>query len=164
MLKSRGLCAVIALSFAALLLGACTAQTGTIDEKGLRPHLNVDLQIPEKLELHKTSQFRVEVLQGGKPAAVDEVIFELWPEEQVDQLISLKGNKIDDGIYGVDYEILENGLYRLKSRITAGELEVFPAKRFAVGEKAVLELAAIEDQEALDNQGSNQSTGGHHHH
>lgn len=155
---------VMALAFAAILLSACTAQIGNVDDKGLQPHLTVDLLIPEKLKVNETNPFRVEVKQGGEPVEAEEVTFELWPEGKPDHTVSIQGTRIGDGLYGFDYSIPENGLYILKSRVISGKLEVFPAKRFAIGEEAVLQLASLEQHIDQENQSPSHSADGHHHH
>ncbi|MFF2890087.1 FixH family protein [Paenibacillus sp. NPDC057967] len=150
---------------AMLLLSACTANVDSVDENGLQPHLKVDLHIPEKLVLHENNSFSVQVMKDGQPAAADQIHFQFWPEGKSEQAVTLDGNKIDEGVYAVDYRLMEQGIYVVRCFIASDSLEVMPAKRFAIGSEAVLHLAALEEQEAQGSLSqSNQAAGGHHHH
>ncbi|WP_214629479.1 FixH family protein [Paenibacillus agaridevorans] len=149
---------------ASLSLGACTANEGMTDENGLRPHLNVDLQVPGTLKLHETSPFSVIVTQANKPVRADEILFQFWPEGSPDRLVTVAGLMRQEGVYTAEYGFIENGVYVVRSRVTAGSLEAMPAKRFAIGEEAVLRLAALEQQEAQGELASSDHGSGDHHH
>lgn len=158
---------ITAMGLAALLLlGACTAQTGNVDEHGLRPHLNVDLQIPKELNLHQDETFTIKLTQGGKPATAEFVTFEFWPEGQPEQKVSAQGapTSADSGVYTAQYAMPDNGIYVVRCLVTSGSMEAMPAKRFAMGEKAVLHLAEAEKQESAGNSGEGDAAAGHHHH
>lgn len=157
--------ALALLLIATALLGACTANTANIDERGLRPHLAVDLQLPEELAPDVAATFRIAVTQGGQPVQAADVTFEFWPEGSPEQKAVVPGSLGDeDGIYSAIHQLSREGVYVVRCLVTAGGLEAMPAKRFALGEEAVLRLAALEEQAAGDTASVGEASGGGHHH
>ncbi|WP_260405697.1 FixH family protein [Paenibacillus sp. 598K] len=153
--------AIVALLLGALLLAGCTAQTGDVDEHGLRPHLRVDLQLPEQLAVGETAAFMLDVTRGDEPVVADAVRFVLWPETAPEQRTELAAAPDAPGRYSVAYRLPAEGVYVIRAYVEADKLEAMPAKRFAIGADAVLELAALEAAQA----GAAPATGGggHHH-
>lgn len=144
-----------------LLLSACTANTDSTDERGLRPHLSVDLWLPQQLSPGSAGQFRIAIQQGESPVRADSVIFEFWPEDRPDQIVSVTGISEGEGLYSAEHRLNREGLYVVRCLVAAGSLEAMPAKRLAIGEAAVLRLAALERQSAADATQAGAS-GGHH--
>jgi hypothetical protein len=143
-----------------LFLSACTASFSAIDESGLQPHLNVDLQIPKQLSTSTTGRFSITIQhQDGMPAPAERVMFEIWPEGRQDERISIPGTAIGEGQYAIDHQLMEQGIYVVQCFVSSGDYEVMPAKRFAIGEEAVHQLAALEAEETSDEPVVN---GGHH--
>jgi hypothetical protein len=91
------------------------------------------------------------------------VTFEFWPEGQPDQKVSAQGVPTSDGVYTAQYAMMDNGIYVVRCLVTSGSMEAMPAKRFAIGEQAVLHLAEAEKQEAAGNSGDAAGAAGHHH-
>ena len=151
--------AIAGLLLGALLLAGCTAQTGEVDEHGLRPHLTVDLQLPEQLAVGETAAFMLDVARGGEPVTADAIRFVLWPEAAPEQREELAAAPDAPGRYSAAYRLPTEGVYVIRAYVEAAELEAMPAKRFAVGADAVLELAALEAAQA----GSAPASGGGHH-
>ncbi|MDF2837552.1 MAG: hypothetical protein K0Q63_3192 [Paenibacillus sp.] len=159
---SRPLCAAAAI-LASLLLGACTAQTGVADENGILPHLSADLQIPGQLTLHESETFSVVLEQNGKHVDADSIRFEIWPEGRRDRSHTMEGVQTKEGTYSAEYRFEVEGIYVIRGWVKSGALEVMPAKRFAIGEDAVLQLAALEAQEAQSGTSGGGSAGHDHH-
>ncbi|MHA6480400.1 FixH family protein [Paenibacillus sp. strain BS8-2] len=156
---------IVAMGLASsLLLGACTAQTGNLDEHGLRPHLNVDLQIPAKLKLHQETTFSIALAQGGNPATADSVTFEFWPEDNPEHKVFVDGVQDGEGVYIASYDLPDTGIYVVRCLVTSGTMKAMPAKRFAIGEEAVLHLAAMEKQGDSGDAGDGDNASGHQHH
>lgn len=147
-----------------LLLSACAPNTAGTDEHGLRPYLAVDLQLPDKLASHSTSQFSITVRRSGQPVTVDQVTFELWPEGQEALRQSMPGVPTGDGRYTATHQLSGEGIYIIRSTVSAGELEARPERRFAVGKDAVQRLAELEAMQAGGNHEEGAASAGHHDH
>lgn len=151
---------------AALLTSACTANTSALDEQGLLPHLTVDLQLPEPLPertpVGSLAQFRATVKKNGSLAHVDRVTFQIWPEDRLEQRIEATG-VLREGSYVVEHLLDAEGIYIVRCFVQAGALEAMPAKRFAIGQDAVLRLAELERQQSAQASATDQSGGDHHH-
>jgi len=152
--------AIVLTMMAAFILNACTANTSSTDEHGLLPHLSVDMRLPSKLSPGSSEQFRIVVSQGGEPVQADDVTFEFWPEEHPEQRVEIAGESGGNGLYSAVYRLSDQGLYVVRCRVSSSSLEAMPTKRFAIGEEAVLRLAALEGQQMPD---SGSSSEGHHH-
>lgn len=155
--------AVAITMIASISLSACTANTGSADERGLLPHLTVDLQLPQELTVHSAGQYRIEIKQGGKPVQAERVIFEFSPEGQSDQVVSVPGVSVGEGMYAAEYLPSKEGVYVVRCRVASGGLEAMPAKRFAIGEEAVLILATLEPYSSTEDSGASESSGHSHH-
>lgn len=159
----RSMLIVVLVIVVAMFLGACKANTSSTDEHGLLPHLSIALDLPEQLSLETTAHFQISVKQGDVPIEADRVMFELWPEGQPEQRIEFAGLPQNEGLYIGEYRLLAEGVYVIRARVTYGSLEAMPAKRFAIGEEAVLRLAELE-QQASNNQDGNGNHDSQHHH
>lgn len=152
---------------AALLASGCTANTSALDERGLLPHLTVDLQLsqslPEQTPAGSLAQFRATVEQNGSPAQVDRVTFQIWPEDRPEQRIETTG-VLRDGFYVAEHRLDAEGIYIVRCLVQAGALEAMPAKRFALGQDAVLRLAELERQQSAQASAPAAGDGGGHHH
>jgi len=151
------------LLLGALLLGGCTAQTGEVDELGLRPHLTVDLQLPAQATVGETSTFAIDIARRGQPVTADAVRFVLWPETAPEHQTELAAAQEAPGRYSASYQLPEEGVYVVRALVEADELQAMPAKRFAIGADAVLELAALEASQS-GAAPSGGGAGGHHDH
>lgn len=87
-------------------------------------------------------------------------IFEVWPEGHFEQRIEIATKPQSKGLYAAEYRIHKEGVFVTSSRVTYGSLEAMPAKRFAIGEEAGLQLADLEQQQSSDIRGSESP---HHH-
>lgn len=152
---------ILIMMIAAMFLSACTANTGSTDERGLLPHLSVDLQLPTEMTPGSTGQFRIYVSQDGKPVQADKVTFGFWPVGHSEQRVEIAGVSEGNGLYSAEYRLGSEGVYVVRCRVSSGSLEVMPARRFAIGEEAVLRLAALERQQNAETPAS--GGGGHHH-
>lgn len=156
--------AIVLTMLAAILLSACKANTGSTDERGLLPHLSVDMQLPEELSPGSAGHFQIAVRLGGEPVQADRVIFEFWPEGRPDQVVSVTGTPGGEGLYTAEYRPGGEGLYMVRCRVSSGPLEAMPAQRFAIGEEAVLRLAALERQQSSGATAADEGSGEHNHH
>ncbi|WP_020618098.1 hypothetical protein [Paenibacillus daejeonensis] len=154
-----GTTGALLLSLAALLSG-CTAQTGTVDEQGLRPHLAVDLQLPAELAPGESGQVTLDVALLGDPITA-EVIFAYWPEGEPGNAVEAAASSEDKGRYQTDLVLPEEGIYVVRAQVAADGLEVMPAKWLAIGEDAVRQLAVLEAAQAQEAPAA--GGGGHHH-
>ncbi|GIQ65957.1 hypothetical protein PACILC2_45250 [Paenibacillus cisolokensis] len=155
--------AIVLTMMAAFFLSACAANTSSTDEHGLLPHLTVDMRLPSELSLGSSGQFRIAISQDGKPVQADDVAFEFWPEGHPEQRVEIPGEFGGSGLYTAEYRLNSEGVYVVRCRVSSGSLEAMPAKRFAIGEEAVLRLAALEQQQTAGAPADGGSSGGHHH-
>lgn len=155
---------LILTMIAAMILSACTGNTSSTDEHGLLPHLTVDMLLPKELSPDSTATFHVEVRQGEKPVEAANITFEFWPEGHPEQLVEIIGVSGGRGLYSAEYRLNSEGVYVVRCRVSSGSLEAMPAKRFAIGEEAVLRLATLEQQQDANAAADGGSKGGHHHH
>lgn len=159
-------CAVLALAAMCVIAAGCTANTDEIDERGLRPYIAVDLHIPDRLVPHENGKFVIDVRVREQPLEAEQVTFEFWPEGQPAQRVSVTGSAVGDGVYAADFPPPGEGVYVVRSYVSGAGLEAMPAKRFAVGGQAVLQLAALEEQLAAEaaDAGAGHGGSGHLHH
>ncbi|MNC40294.1 hypothetical protein D3C75_889890 [compost metagenome] len=142
------------------IICGCTAQVPVSDRNGLKPHLNVDLQVTSDSESHYTNTFSISLTQEDTPYHdAAEVQFEIWPEGNKDAVINVDGKKSSTGLYTASYSLSEKGIYIVKGHVSTQEYEVMPSKRFAVGKEAVEELIAQEQASKMDHTHME-----HHHH
>lgn len=149
----------------AVLLGGCTANVGSTDERGLLPHLTVDLQIPTQVHAGTKSTFKMVVRLNGEPfeAAADSAAFTIWPEGQRESSITIPGKPDGAGVYTASAALDDEGIYVVRCRFSSTDYEVMPAKRFAIGEDAVNRLVMLEKQESPDAPAPGGRDGGHYH-
>ncbi|SMG22939.1 FixH family protein [Paenibacillus aquistagni] len=155
--------ALVLAMTAALALSACTANTGLTDEKGLLPHLTVDIELPEAFTLDFAAPFHIRVEQHKVPVDTAEVTFEIWPENHPEERVRIPGESNGKGLYTAEHQLSTEGIYIVRCHVVSGSLEAMPAKRFAIGEEAVLSLAELEEQQAADGEAPAHG-GGHDHH
>lgn len=156
--------ALIAILLAVLLSG-CTANDSATDESGLLPHLTVDLQIPEQLQAGTEGTFTMIVRQNGEPfeAGADSAAFEIWPEGQRENSITIASKLDGSGVYTASPTLDGEGIYVVRCRVSSRDYEVMPSKRFAIGEDAVSQLAMLEKQVSSEDPAPGSGDGGHHH-
>ncbi|MNO81593.1 hypothetical protein D3C76_728400 [compost metagenome] len=145
----------VRVSFIILMIGSicgCTAQVPESDRDGLKPHLNVDLQVTSAPDSRHTSTFSILVTQEDVPYPnAAQVKFEVWPEGDKDAVIKVDGAKSSTGLYTASHSFSEEGIYIVKSHVYTDEYQVMPSKRFGVGSKAVQELIAQEQANEKDH-------------
>lgn len=151
---------LLGLILVIVMLSGCTAKTGTIDERGLRPHLTVDLQLPEQMAPGEPGQVTLKVELQGEPVAA-EVQFVFWPEGEPDKAMEADAMSVGGGQYQTIMELPEEGVYVVRAHVTADGLEAMPAKWLAIGQDAVQQLAALEADQAQEAPAA--GGGGHHH-
>lgn len=161
--STRGI-AISLTIIVAIFLSACTTDTGSADEHGLIPHLTVDMQLPTELSMGSSGQFRVVVGQRGQPVETARTTFEFWPEGHLEQRVEIAGVPHGNGQYTAEFLVSAEGIYVVRCRVSSDKLESMPAKRFAIGEEAVLHLVTLEQQQSANAPPENGSSGGHHHH
>lgn len=156
--------AIILYIMTAFALGGCTANTRSIDDQGLIPHLTVELQLPAELTVGSIGQFQAKIEQAGASVSTAQVSFEFWSEEHADEPVLVAAEKSSsNGVYTADFRPESEGVYRVRCLVVSGVLEAMPSKRFAIGEEAILRLERMEHQSPVGPD-ANQSGGGHHHH
>ncbi|MCM3747974.1 FixH family protein [Paenibacillus pasadenensis] len=161
MMKKLARAAAPLLTATALLLGGCQANTSGTDEKGFGAHLTVDLQIPEKLQIGKENSFSVVVEENGKPYnGFYKSSFMIWPEDGSSHAVSAEAVQSAPGIYTIKQPLEKEGVYRIKFSGISTEYEIMPAKRFAIGSKAIEHLAELEKQK---DAAPAAAPAGHHH-
>jgi len=145
-----------------LLLCGCSAKAAEVDESGLPPHLTVNLHLPEKVEIGKPNLFSVEVQKSGKPMInADQAQFIIWQEDDQSSAVTIQAEQLSPGVYTVTHPITEEGLYVVQSRIRFANDQVMPAKRFAIGNHAIEQLAILESAQHSGEPAPAES--GHHH-
>ncbi|MNN58968.1 hypothetical protein D3C81_1740470 [compost metagenome] len=80
-----------------------------------------------------------------------QVQFEIWAEGNKDAVINVDGKQSSTGLYTASYSLSEEGIYIVKSHVSAQQYQVMPSKRFAVGNEAVEELIAQEQANEKDH-------------
>ncbi|MBD2870216.1 FixH family protein [Paenibacillus arenilitoris] len=147
-----------------LALCGCTANTTETDENGLRPHVTVDLSLPEKPETGIPGLYFVKVSKSGKPLRhAEQADFVIWPEGKEESAVTVKAEETSPGVYSVSHTIEVEGIYLIQSRINADGEQVMPAKRIAIGAHAVEQLAVMEAAQKSGT-AAPADAGGHHHH
>ncbi|QJC53012.1 hypothetical protein HGI30_16495 [Paenibacillus albicereus] len=133
------------LAGASLLLAGCQADTSGLDDKGFKPHLTVDLQLPKQLEPGQEGRFSIVVKKGGEPYdGFYQARFQLWPEDGSSPPVTVQAEKAAPGTYAVTRPLGAEGVYRIKFNGISAEYEIMPSKRFAIGAHAVETLAEME--------------------
>ncbi|MGN7454692.1 FixH family protein [Paenibacillus pasadenensis] len=149
------------LAGASMLLAGCQADTSGLDDKGFKPHLTVDLQLPEQLEQGQEGRFAIVVKENGEPYdGFYQARFQLWPEDGSSAPVTAQAEKTAPGTYSFVQAIGPEGVYRIKFSGVSADYEIMPSKRFAIGSEAVEALAEMEKAGAA---AAVPAPAGHHH-
>ncbi|MMZ66438.1 hypothetical protein D1872_289370 [compost metagenome] len=85
--------------------------------------------------------------------------FEIWPEGNKDAVTKVDGKQSSTGLYTANCSFSEEGIYIVKSYVSTQHDQLMPSKRFVIGDKAVEQLIAQEQ-----NSEKNEAHMEHHHH
>lgn len=161
MMKKLARAAAPLLTAVALLLGGCQANTSGTDEHGFGAHLTVDMRISENLQIGKENSFSVVVEENGKPyGSFYKASFMIWPEDGSSPAVTAEGVQTAPGVYTVTQPLAKEGVYRVNFSGVSAQYEIMPAKRFAIGAKAIQQLAELEKQK---DTAPAAAPAGHHH-
>jgi len=141
-----------------MLLSGCTADTSGRDEDGFVPHLLAKLNV----DYHNQDigLFSADITLKGQSVTPDQVVFEVWREDKPENRVFIDGAAQEEGTYLAKYPISELGIYIVRCSIVYGDLEVMPAKAFAVGQDNVSKLA---ERQYNDNNSVKPEINHHHH-
>jgi YtkA-like len=138
------------------LVSGCSLNDGTETLYKQENALQIDIVIPDKLELGKEEEF-IAVLKNadGKAPELKNITFTIWkngtpPPESI--VPENRGN----GTYSLSTKFLEEGLYFVKVEASSLDSRVMPTKKFTVGS------LTEEDINSLPNQSEGHHHEGHH--
>ncbi|MFZ3576923.1 FixH family protein [Virgibacillus sp. DJP39] len=142
-----------------VFLSACGNNNEQSDSNaGVVKPIDVELKVPNKVDVGKPVTFSVTVSQNGKPIEdASEVEFEVWNDGSKSKSVKAPGIHQKEGIYTHERTFTENGIYIVQSHVTARDMHTMPKTKITVGE---LNTNTAESNESGDSN-SNQE---HQHH
>ncbi|WP_042220715.1 FixH family protein [Oceanobacillus manasiensis] len=127
--------------------------------------IQVEILIPGSIPLAKSTDLSVAITQGAKTVKnADEVIFELWKENDQDNSERIEGKHEKDGLYNIEKNFEEEGIYYVQTHVTAKGMHVMPKLPFIVGTASPEEIVKLEsEKQKLGQSGPDQNTSHEHH-
>ncbi|HLR23576.1 MAG TPA: FixH family protein [Pseudogracilibacillus sp.] len=136
-----------------LIVGLFTACSSNNNENNLEdelPELNVDFDVPETADSKENVHLEALVTYDGEPVEeADEVLFEIWESGNEDDSEKIEADNEGEGVYTLDYQFDEDGVYEMYAHTTAEGLHTMPKKQIAVGDA---EIPDDEDDEDENNE------------
>lgn len=115
--------------------GQADSNNGQGEEKQEVYPLKVDLQVPEKANVHEKVALTAEVTYGGKAVKdADEVMFEIWKDGTKDESKMIEAKHSKDGQYTIEYTFDQDGVFFVQSHVTAKDQHNMPKKQIVVGQ------------------------------
>ncbi|RFU62605.1 hypothetical protein D0469_20390 [Peribacillus saganii] len=123
----------ILLTILPVMIAGCVNKQNTNTEQP--PEIvEVDIQLPEKIEPNEETNLKVKVTQGAEAVKdADEVKFEIWDANKEEKSVFLEATHEKEGIYTVKNIFKTDGIYFVQSHVTARGLHTMPKKSFIVG-------------------------------
>ncbi|WP_169865036.1 FixH family protein [Sutcliffiella halmapala] len=126
--------------------------------------INVDIQLPEKVQTNQSIELKTHVRQGEENVEdAQEVQFEIWNVEkgkEASKLVEISHQR--DGIYQVEEVFEKEGIYRVQAHVTARGMHVMPTKQLVVGDLSQEEIERILGEESNKEEESPTDDGNHH--
>ncbi|WP_368504712.1 FixH family protein [Alkalihalophilus sp. As8PL] len=156
---------VVSMITAMMVVSACgnsetdEMEMGNHDE--LAP-LEVQLNVPEQVEVGEEVQFESIVTQGESLVDdADEVVYEVWLEGQKEASEMIEATDQEDNHYTLTHSFEEDGIYHVQTHVTARGLHTMPTSQIKVGEVKQTEEAAVHKGE--DKEHAHEESHDHHH-
>jgi len=120
--------------FSLLFLAACGASDDneeiTADDLKM---LEVDFELPETASVGDTVELQATVTYGDEVVEdADEMVFEVWLEDNEDDSENFEGVHQGDGVYTAETTFEEAGTYEAYAHTTARELHTMPLKSIEI--------------------------------
>src|SRR5699024_4272704 len=116
-----------------LIVGLFTACSSNNNENNLEdelPELNVDFDVPETADPKENVHLEALVTYDGEPVEeADEVLFEIWESGNEDDSEKIEADNEGEGVYTLDYQFDEDGVYEMYAHTTAEGLHTMPKNK-----------------------------------
>ncbi|MUK90210.1 hypothetical protein GMD78_17700 [Ornithinibacillus sp. L9] len=111
--------------------------------------LEVDLQVPDSVEVNETLEMKAVVTYGDEMVSdADEVEYEVWEEGQQEDSYRIEATNHGDGTYTAETSFEQDGIFHIQVHVTARDLHTMPKQEVTVGEGG--EYPDEEDQDSTD--------------
>ncbi|MGX4767114.1 FixH family protein [Bacillus mojavensis] len=139
---------VAAVLFSAVfLLNGCGTEENKAHTAAETPEvLDVKLTGPEKVKPGEHAAYEAAVSYGDEAVTdADEVEFEVWKDGEKNDSKMFKA-KQEDGVYRLETEFKEDGIYTVQSHVTAKKQHSMPTLKVQVGDADAAIKKPEEDQ------------------
>ncbi|MCC2927996.1 MULTISPECIES: FixH family protein [Bacillus] len=139
---------VAAVLFSAVfLLNGCGSEENKAHTAAETPEvLDVKLTGPEKVKPGEHAAYEAAVSYGDEAVTdADEVEFEVWKDGEKNDSKMFKA-KQEDGVYRLETEFKEDGVYTVQSHVTAKKQHSMPTLKVQVGDADAAIKKPEEDQ------------------
>lgn len=129
------------------LFAACGNNDDNLEEE--LPMLDVDFDVPESGDAGDNIHLEAFVTYDEKPVEeADEVLFEIWEKGDQDNGEKIEAENEGEGIYTLDYDFDDDGIYEMYAHTTAEGLHTMPKEQIVIGDA---EESDYEDEEEDEN-------------
>lgn len=120
---------------ALVTLTACGGDGQTGEEEDELFALDVELDVPEAVEVDETVEMKALVTYGDeKVTDADEVVFEVWEEGKKDASEMIPADNHEDGTYTAETSFGHDGVFTVQVHVTAKDMHTMPKQSVTVGE------------------------------
>lgn len=142
----------------ALFLSACSVNSNNHEDYTDFKAIEVRVELPDSVSEGGRQTIFAYVSQGGEDVSDAELVrFDVWSNNH-EQHEYVTATPEGNGVYAVDVDFTQEGLYFAKALTQVGDLFAMPTKRFAVGK------LTPEEAERLINGNNQPYTNDHSHH
>lgn len=97
--------------------------------------LEANLEVTEEVDVDDTVEMNADVTYGDEDVDdADEVVFEVWEENDKDNSEMIDSTNNGDGSYTADTTFDHDGLFHIQVHVTAREMHTMPKKEVTVGD------------------------------
>lgn len=144
-----------------LFLAACGAPESEEEEEVQSEDLlPIEVEIStnpavESLKVGESFTIQAKVTQGDELVNdAEDVQFEFWKKDQEsDDHVMVEGESQGDGIYSIEKQVKEAGIYYVVSHVTARDMHNMPKQELVIGDVDQSELSSGEEEENHSHMG-----------
>ncbi|WP_018392171.1 FixH family protein [Bacillus sp. 37MA] len=151
---------MIMLALVIAVLSACSGEEGKVEESEVPQAIEVQLEVPETVEVNGKIAMKAVVTQGSeKVADADKVEFEVWEEGAKEESNMIEAKNNNDGTYEAETTFDRDGVFTVQVHVTARGLHTMPKKSVTVGTGAAHDEAIQEEKELHEHEHGESETG-----
>ncbi|SDH82970.1 YtkA-like [Alteribacillus persepolensis] len=137
---------------AVLFIGACGQTDGDTEEtndiqQSSEP-IDVEIDMDEAVSPEESVEIGASVTQAGETVTdADEVLFEIWKEEQKAESEEIPAEEPANHQYVIEHAFAETGTYYVTAHVTARGMHSMPTEEIIVSESGKIEDAEVKEED-----------------